>query len=144
MDKNVREEREYKSLFADERYAKKAWRKFIGQSLESPASPLEFIGSSGEPTRDSIIYNTAYNSVKQRLLAEGISREPMKAEVLVETNVIRASFETTTFNTILERTAGKVKDEVSISTSAYEDLTDEQLELLARHEAKKRLEDDNA
>ena len=36
MTKGEREEREYKSLFADEKYAKKAWKEFIGTSLQSP------------------------------------------------------------------------------------------------------------
>ena len=48
------------------------------------------------------------------------------------------------FNTILDRTAGKVKDELNLSTSQFAELTDEQLELLAAHEAaKQKKESDN-
>lgn len=139
MTKKEREEREYRSLFTDERYAKKAWRQFIGESLQSDAAFLaEIVDAKGNPTRDSIIYNTARENVKARLKAQGMDRPPMKAEVLVEANVIRGAFDTTVFNTVLERTAGKVKDEINVTGGAFADLTDEQLEILAAHEAAKK------
>ena len=40
MTKAEREEREYKSLFTDERYAKRAWKQMIGKSLQSDAAIL--------------------------------------------------------------------------------------------------------
>lgn len=148
MTKAEREEREYKSLFTDERYAKRAWKQMIGQSLESEAAKLpDFLDVKGNISPQSEIYNTAYNNVLQRLRADGFSRMPMKAEVLVEANVIRAAFETSMFNVILDRTAGKVKEEISIGKGEYEDLSDEELELLALHRAKqittKGNDDDN-
>jgi hypothetical protein len=140
MTKAEREEREYKSLFSDERYAKKAWRKFIGKSLESDAAKLpDFVDHSGNVTPQSEIYAAAYNSVKRRLEAEGLNREPMKAEVLIEASVIRAAFDTNTLNVILDRTAGKVKEEINIGSGPYEDLTDEELTALADFRAKQKL-----
>src|SRR5690606_2878357 len=111
MTKEEREKREYESLFTDERYAKKAWKKFIGESLQSAAAVLpDFVGPNGATSPQSAIYNTAYDNVKARLEKHGLTREPSKAEVLVEANVIRAAFDTSVFNTILDRTAGKVKE----------------------------------
>jgi len=63
----------------------------------------------------------------------------MKAEVLVEANVIRAAFDNNVFNTLLDRTAGKVKEEISLTAGEFAALTDEQLAVLAEHEAKKHL-----
>ena len=146
MTKAEREEREYKSLFTDERYAKRAWKQMIGQSLQSEAASLPaFYDVKGNISPQSEIYNTAYNNVLERLRAQGLSRMPMKAEVLVEANVIRAAFETQVFNTILERTAGKVKEEISIGKGEYEELSDEELELLALHREAKLIaqKDDN-
>ena len=37
---------------------------------------------------------------------------------------------------ILDRTAGKVKEEINIGTGQYEELSDEELTLLASHRAK--------
>ncbi len=140
MTKEEREEREYKSLFTDERYAKKAWKQFIGESLQSDAANLpDMTDARGNTAPQSVIYNAARQNVKERLRAKSIDREPMKAEVLVEANVIRAAFDNMTFNTLLERTAGKVKDELQVSTGAFEELTDEQLEVLAAHKAQKQL-----
>lgn len=139
MTKEEREQREYKSLFQDERYAKKAWKEFIGKALSADACKLPPIeDGKGNQTPASIIYNEAYKSVKRRLESEGLTREPMQAELIVEANLIRAAMDNGTFNTILDRTAGKVKEELNLSTSAYADLTDEQLEVLAAYEESKK------
>ena len=137
MTKREREEREYKSLFTDERYAKKAWKQFIDKSLQSDAVSLpDFVDHQGNTTPQSEIYRAAYISVQKRLEKEGLDRLPMKAEILIEASVIRAAFDTSTLNVILDRTAGKVKEEINIGTGQYEDLSDEELTLLASHRAK--------
>lgn len=138
MNKNEREELEYKSLYSDERYAKRAFRQLIGKALESDAVTLPiFTDSQGNITPQSEIYKQAYTSVEDRLKKAGLSRKPMKAELMIEASVIRAAFDTNVLNVILDRTAGKVKEEISIGMGAYEELTDEQLEVLAQHEANK-------
>ena len=135
MTKSEREVREYISVYADERYAKKAWKQLIGSALEGPAKalPVSYDPKTGEPTFQSQLDQMAYNNVKARLKAEGKDREPMQAELIVESQILRARFTDTTFNTILDRTAGKVKDEIAVNKSAFEDLTDEELALLAEH-----------
>lgn len=141
MDKKNREALEFKSLFGDQRYAKKAWRDFIAESLTGDAAKLpERIDKDGQQTLDSMIDEMAYNNVKARLRAEGKDREPMQAEVIVECNVIRARFNDTPFNTLLDRTAGKVKEEITINDNPYEDLTDEELEMLKAARDKKKAE----
>lgn len=135
MTKSEREVREYISVYADERYAKKAWKQLIGSALEGPAKvlPESYDPKTGEPTFQSQLDQMAYSNVKARLKAEGKDREPMQAELIVESQILRARFTDTTFNTILDRTAGKVKDEIAVNKSAFEDLTDEELALLAEH-----------
>lgn len=144
MTKPEREQREFKSLFMDERYAKKAWRKFISESLESDAAVLPlFQDARGNTAPQSEIYDAAVKSIRERLKRQGIDREPMKAEVIVEANVIQAAFNNQAFTTILDRTAGKVKDEINVSSSAYEDLTDDELQLLIKFRETKQLGDPN-
>lgn len=139
MTKEEREKREYNSLFKDERYAKKAWREFIGTSLQGPAKPLpETYDKDGQPTFQSQLDQMAYQNVKARLKEQGLSREPMQAEIIVESNVLRARFSDTTFGTILDRTAGKVKEEVSVTSSPFEELTDDELEALAAYRTQKK------
>lgn len=135
MTKNEREVREYKSVFADERYAKSAWKSLIGRALEGAAKPLptSYDPKTNEPTFQSQLDEMAYNNVKRRLEADGLSREPQQAEVIIESNILRARFTDTTLNTILDRTAGKVKDEITVNNSPFEELTDEELSLLAEH-----------
>lgn len=142
MTKDEREQREYKSLFTDEKYAKRAWKEFIGTALQSSgkALPTQF-DKNGNPTLESDIDEMAYNNVKKRLKDEGLEREPMQAELIVEAAVIRARFQDSTFNTLLDRTAGKVKDEINVNSNPFEDLTDDELEaLMAYREQKKAVE----
>lgn len=132
MTKIEREEREYKSLFADERYAKKAWKDIMGYSLEGPGAklPITIDPKTGDVSFQSKLDGMAYDNVKARLEAQGIDREPMQAELIVESNVLRARFSDGTLNMLLDRTAGKVKEEVSVHTNQFEELTDEELEAL--------------
>ena len=67
----------------------------------------------------------------------------MQAELIVECNILKSRFSDTAFNTIMDRTAGKVKDEINLSNSPFEDLTDEELAVLAAHRKKKNEEDTN-
>ena len=142
MTKAEREKREYQSLFSDERYAKNAWKSIFGKSLESSgkALPTTYDPKTGEPTFQSLLDQEAYKNVKKRLEAEGLDREPMQAELIVECGILRSRFDNQMFNTVLERTAGKVKDEITVNKSPYEELTDEELELLAAARAAKSTE----
>ena len=141
MTKEQREKLEYDSLFKDERYAKKTWREFFNSSLQSPGKPLPVTyDKDGKPTFQSQLDEMAYKNVKARLEAQGLSREPMQAELIVENNILRSRFNDTTFNTILDRTAGKVKEEVTVNSSPFEDLTDEELEALAAFRESKKNE----
>ena len=126
MTKKEREALEYKSLFEDERYAKKAWKEFIGRALQSSAAPLPtFLDKNGNIAPQSELDMMAYQNIKKRLAAQGLDREPMQAEMMVENAVLRSRFDTNTLNMLLERTAGKVKEELTVNANQYENLSDE-------------------
>ena len=146
MTQAEREAKEYKSIYTDERYAKQAFKRLIDKSLQSSAPILpDFIDSNNNLTPQSAIYKAAFNSVKARLEEEGLTREPQKAEILIEASVIRAAFDNNTLNLILDRTAGKVKEEISICVGQFEELDDEELAWLAQNRAKRLTtkDDDN-
>ena len=140
MTKAERELCEYKSTFTDKRYAEKAFKAIINASLQSDAGPLPTMyDKQGNELPQSTLDRQAYENVKQRLLAQGIDREPQQAEMMIENAILRARFDNSTFNTMLERTMGKVKDELVVSANEYETMTDEELELLAAHREKQKL-----
>ena len=140
VTKSEREVREYKSLFCDERYAKQAWRKMMGKVLEGSVKPLpvSYDPKTGEPTFQSQLDEMAYLNVKARLAESGLSREPMQAELIVESNILRARFSDATFNVLLDRTAGKVKEELTVNKSPFEELSDEELAILQEHRDKQK------
>lgn len=134
MKKNAREEIEFLSLFTDERYAKRAFKSLLDQSLRGPAKPLPQIeDAKGNITPASLIDSAAYRNVVDRLKAQGYSRSPMQSEVIMEAAVLRARLDTNSLSLLLDRTAGKVKEEINVSSSAYEEMTDEELVLLSQY-----------
>jgi hypothetical protein len=134
MTKAERELSEYKSLYTDKRYAEKAFKSIINDSLQASAGPLPIMyDKNGNELPQSTLDRQAYQNVKQRLLAQGLEREPQQAEMMIENAILRSRFDNSTFNTMLERTMGKVKDEIVVSANEYETMTDEELELLAKH-----------
>lgn len=140
MKKETREELEYKSMFTDERYAKKAWKTLIGASLQSDATPLPlFLDKNGKISPQSELDQMAYENVKKRLLSQNKTREPMQAELIVECAILRSRLDNNTFNVILDRTAGKVKDELTVTANQYEEMSDEELEMLAAYREQKAL-----
>lgn len=145
MTKDERETREYKSLFTDERYAKKAWKELIGAALEGPAKPLptSFDPKTNQPTFQSQLDEMAYHNVKARLKEAGLDREPQQAELIVESNILRARFTDTTFNTVLDRTMGKVKEELNVIANNFEELSDEEIEALVAFRKQKAEEQEN-
>lgn len=145
MTKEERETREYRSLFADERYAKKAWKELFGTALEGPAKPLptSFDPKTNQPTFQSQLDEMAYNNVKARLKEQGKDREPQQAEVIVESNILRARFDNSTFGNLLDRTAGKVKDEINVTANNFEELSDEEIEALVAFRKQKAGEQEN-
>lgn len=140
MTKAERELCEYKSTFTDKRYAEKAFKAIINASLQSEAGALPAMyDKQGNELPQSVLDRQAYENVKRRLLAQGLDREPQQAEMMIENAILRARFDNATFNTMLERTVGKVKDELVVSANEYETMTDEELELLAAHREQQKL-----
>ena len=140
MTKAEREICEYKSTFTDKRYAEKAFKAIINASLQSEAGALPAMyDKQGNELPQSVLDRQAYENVKRRLLAQGLDREPQQAEMMIENAILRARFDNSTFNTMLERTVGKVKDELVVSANEYETMTDEELELLAAHREQQKL-----
>lgn len=140
MTKAERELCEYKSTFTDKRYAEKAFKSIINASLQASAGALPAMyDKQGNELPQSVLDRQAYENVKQRLLAQGLDREPQQAEMMIENAILRARFDNSTFNTMLERTMGKVKDELVVSANEYETMTDEELELLAAHREQQKL-----
>lgn len=132
MTREDREIKEYQSVFSDERYAKKAWKQLIGRSLEGAGAPLPVTtDKNGEVSFQSQLDQMAYDNVVRRLKNEGLVRGPMQAEIIIESQILRARFADAPMNMLLERTAGKVKDEINVQTNQFEELTDEELAALA-------------
>ena len=64
-------------------------------------------------------------------------------EYPLESNILRARFTDTTFNTVLDRTMGKVKEELNVIANNFEELSDEEIEALVAFRKQKAEEQEN-
>lgn len=149
MNKDARETKEMRSLFADPKFARQAWKAVGNAIANSPCTkPFQQFDKDGNPTLASEIDQYSYTRLKRDLdnLAKSNgspAREPTELEMILACQMVRARYDTAaaTFvrDTLGAKPVDESKSEVSVS-NPYESLSDEELELLAKHREAKALE----
>lgn len=143
-NKDVREYKEMKNLFADPKFFRQAL-KSLGQAIAlQPASrPIVEYDEDGQMTRASQIEDYSYRSLCkdiQRLGKE--DREPTELEMILHCQMIKARFDTSAATFIRDTLGAKPIDESKLDASVhnpYEELTDEELAAIATMRAAKQL-----
>lgn len=142
-NKSNKQEREWKemlSVFSDPRTLRTAWRAVGNAILRNPASkPVTRYNKDGDETGDSLIEGYTYNRLKADLAAitgQG-DREPTELEMILACQAVKARTDTSAATFVRDTLGAKPVDESKVdqTVNAFEELTDEELELLARHRA---------
>lgn len=149
MNKPIREMKEMQSVFSDPKTYREAWKAVGNALLQAPATKTFCqVDKNGEPTLASEIDQYSYLQLKQDLAniakAKGEeTREPTQLEMILMCQMIRARYDTSaaTFvrDTLGAKPVDESKNELSVN-NPYESLSDEELELLAKHREAKALE----
>lgn len=139
--KDDRERKELENLFADPKYARQAW-KAVGQAiLRNPASvPIADFDKDGNETLNSRLQRYTY-----QVLSDDLSklsqehRQPTELEMILACQVVKARTDTSAAIFVRDTLGAKPIDESKVDTTinAFESLTDEELELLAKHRAER-------
>ena len=145
-NKDKREIKELINVFADPKSSRQAWRS-VGQAiLNNPAScaPMQY-DKDGNPTFASDIENYTYNKLRNDLKKLGEpNREPTELEMIMACQIVKARFDTQAAVFVRDTLGAKPIDEskmdANLTSNPYEQMTDEELELLAEHRAKKAAE----
>ena len=146
-NKDLRELKETMNVFSDPRTQREAWRSLGVKLLNNPATKApEQLDKDGNPTLASSIeqytYRQLVNDIKR---SEQPDREPTEIEMILACQMVKARFDTQAAIFVRDTLGAKPIDEskmdATLSANQYEQLTDEELELLAAHRAQKAADD---
>ena len=146
-NKDLRELKETMNVFSDPRTQREAWRSLGVKLLNNPATKApEQLDKDGNPTLASSIeqytYRQLVNDIKR---SEQPDREPTEIEMILACQMVKALFDTQAAIFVRDTLGAKPVDEskmdATLSANQYEQLTDEELELLAAHRAQKAADD---
>lgn len=141
-NKQDRETKEMKNLFADPKFSRQAWRS-VGQAiLQNPASkPIQAYDKEGNPTLNSEIESYSYAKLKKDIASlQTADREPTELEMILQCQIVKARCDTGAATFVRDTLGAKPVDESKIDAQVnnpYESLSDEELEALAKMRAAK-------
>ena len=135
---NTRTEKEMISLFKDPKFQRQAWRSVGMAILQNPAVRApEQLDKNGEETLQSAIERYSYDKLSRDIKALGEQdRAPTELEMIMQCQVMRARFDTSAAIFVRDTLGAKPVDESKIDaqvSNPYEQLSDEELELLEKH-----------
>ena len=145
-NKDLRELKETMSVFSDPRTQREAWRSLGVKLANNPAvrAPEEVDKFGNETLASSIEKYTYGQLVKDIKQSDEPDRQPTNIEMILGCQMMKARFDTQAAIFIRDTLGAKPVDEskmdATLSANQYEQLSDEELELLAAHRAKKAAE----
>ena len=144
-NKSTRELKEMQNLFADPKFARHAWKSVGAAIALQPATrPTTIVNRDGNETSDSLIENYTYQRLCKDIKSLGKeNREPTELEMILACQMVKARTDTSAAVFIRDTLGAKPIDESKMDATVsnpYEQLTDEELELIAESRRKKAIE----
>ena len=144
-NKSNRETKEMISVFKDPKTARQAWRS-VGQAiLARPAAvPTPRLGKDGEETNDSLLEGYTYSKLAKDVknLGDPDHTQPTEIEMILACQILKARTDTAAAvfvrDTLGAKPVDESKQDLSIN-NPYEQLTDEELEMLQQMRKKKQI-----
>ena len=145
---STRTQKEMESLFKDPKFSRKAWKNVGLAILQNPATraPMQ-TDKEGEETLQSAIERYSYDKLSNDIKALGEpDRQPTELEMILQCQIMRARFDTNAAIFVRDTLGAKPVDESKIDaqvSNPYEQLSDEELELLQKTREAKLLAQQN-
>lgn len=141
-NQKARQEKEMKNLFQDPKFARNAFRSVGGAVAMRPAAkPVVRYDKDGNETFESQIETYTYNQLYQDLQKiYGPGHEPTELEMIMACQAQMARINASNFVAFRDSIGAKPVDESKIDNTTvneFSQMTDEELELLAKHRAEK-------
>ena len=144
-NKNIRQRKEMENLFADPKFSRQAW-KAIGQAIamQPAVKPISSYDKDGNETVNSQIESYSYNKLAKDIAELGKeNREPTELEMILHCQMVKARIDTSAAVFIRDTLGAKPVDETKVDaqlSNPYEQLSDEELEMIQAMREKKALE----
>ena len=145
-NKNVRELKEMQNLFADPKFSRQAWKAVgLAIAIQPAVAPIAVYDKDGNPTLNSQIESYSYSKLKKDISSLGKEeREPTELEMIMHCQMVKARTDTAAATFVRDTLGAKPVDESKVDaqlSNPYEQLTDEELEMIQAAREKKALED---
>ena len=144
-----RTNKEMYSLFKDPKTMRNAWRSVGTAILARPASvPVLQYDKDGNPTFNSQIEDYTYNKLSKDLKQLGSDNTlPTELEMILACQIVKARTDTSAATFVRDTLGAKPVDESKMDMAVnnpYEQMSDEELEMLQKYREQKALENNNA
>lgn len=145
--------KEMRNLFADPKYARQAWRSIGNAILNSPCTRnVASFDRNGDETFESMLRSYSYEKLKQDVDAickaqNQPAREPTELEMIMQCQIVKARTDTAAATFVRDTLGAKPVDETKVDatlSNPYESLTDDELELIAKHREEQAKLDEQA
>ena len=142
-NKIERDLKEMMNVFSDPKYVRQAW-KSVGQAiLQNPAiRPVSQFDKDGNETLGSTIERYSYDSLKRDISRIGeANREPTELEMILQCQIVKARYDTAAATFVRDTLGAKPVDETKLDAQVnnpYEQLSDDELELIANERERKK------
>lgn len=143
-----RKELETRNVFADPKYCRQAW-KSVGQAiLQNPCTkPIPRFDKDGNDDFSYKLEKYCYNKLAADIHELGKeNREPTELEMIMQCQIAKARFDTSAATFVRDTLGAKPVDESKVDATVnnpYESLSDEELELLAKHREEQEKNNDS-
>ena len=141
MNSDIRTTKEMQNLFDDKRNARKAWQAIGKAILQNPAAlSAEQFDKDGNRTLQSEVEHYTYLTLANDIAAIAKEnncepRKPTELEMIMYGQIVKARWDTAAATFVRDTLGAKPVDESKVDASLhnpYEELTDEELEALAK------------
>ena len=143
-NKQHRDWAEMKNLFSDPKFSRQAWKSVgIAIAMRPAIKPIVTYDKDGNETFNSKVENYSYNKLAKDIKSlQSEEREPTELEMILHCQMVKARTDTSAAVFIRDTLGAKPVDESKVDaqlSNPYEQLTDEELELLQEMRKKKAL-----
>lgn len=144
-NKQHRDWAEMKNLFSDPKFSRQAWKSVgIAIAMQPAVKPIQTFDKEGNETFNSQVETYSYNKLAKDIKSlQCEEREPTELEMILHCQMVKARTDTSAAVFIRDTLGAKPVDESKVDanlSNPYEQLTDEELEMLQAMREKKALE----
>lgn len=148
-NKQHRDWAEMKNLFSDPKFSRQAWKSVgIAIAMQPAVKPIKMLDKEGNETFNSQVESYSYNKLAKDIKAlQCEEREPTELEMILHCQMVKARTDTSAAVFIRDTLGAKPVDETKLDaqlSNPYEQLTDEELEVLQAMREKRSLEAANS